>query len=138
MSLRHQSFLHHLLRLHYLARESYEHHASILIFAQIFARRFSLTIAELRLDPGGVLAPLLDPDTRILRQDQLSASASEAVGTWILRLLDEMEHGREVLTKYTPELTNKIMPTIFDQCLSAFTAGIIEWKSIERLIVRAL
>lgn len=112
----------------------YEQFASIILFMQIFARRFSLTSNELHLDPAGVASLTIDKAGEIHDLDKLSSEESDALGAWLRCLLDGNGIDDDMYARYPPTLTHRLAATIFDQCRKACAAGVIEWEPVQETI----
>ena len=112
----------------------YEQYATILLFVQIFVRRFDLTSHELRLDPSGFTSSIIAPISPILSLQSLTPEESGVVGAWLRCLLDGNGIGDDMYAKYQPAQTHRLAATIFDQCLRALAAGLIEWEPVQEMI----
>ena len=110
----------------------YEEFGSILLLVLAFRHRYTLQDNELGLSGTySFLKHYLRNMNSSIQLNSLGESSRQHLSSWIKGLFDSEGISDEIISKCAPKDFYKIVPTLFDQSLKAFEAGILGQETIK-------
>lgn len=110
----------------------YEEFGSILLLVLVFRHRYTLQDNELGLSgTHSFLRHYLRNMNTSVQLNSLGESSRQHLSSWIKGLFDSEGISDEIISKCAPKDFYNIVPTLFDQSLKAFEAGILGQETIK-------
>lgn len=106
----------------------YEEFSSILLIFQALAYRYGLSAADLKIhSPDSFVGKLLSKAHHARHLDDLSDQEKAQIGGWVHGLFDSDVSGLgdELMSSCSPQDFYLLIPTLFQQIVLAFSAGIL-------------